>query len=195
MHLYTLDITRSSPTVPQLNSPLTYQGGSTTTHRRWVCHSLSEALCGACHCLWLKFVPETCFCPAASLLLCCCPRASPGPCAEPALCTGTSSACPDNPLKPAGTVCGSSQPCKQQPFCNGQVATCPDGSNRPERTPCLRDGQTAQFPIAQAGRMSLDACRGQCAAGACQLRLNKQGCCYTSEQVNRKTVKTVHCWQ
>jgi hypothetical protein len=116
------------------------------------------------------------------------------PCDKAAVCTGLSSVCPDNPIKPASTVCGSSQPCKQQPFCDGRNAKCPGGSNRPERTPCLRDGAVAQYPISQAGRMSLDACKGQCMTGACQLRLNKQGCCYTSEQVNKKTVRTVHCW-
>lgn len=95
--------------------------------------------------------------------------------------------------QPAQSVAAANR-AKQQPFCDGRNAKCPGGSNRPERTPCLRDGAVAQYPISQAGRMSLDACEGQCMTGACQLRLNKQGCCYTSEQVNKKTVRTVHCW-
>ena len=126
--------------------------------------------------------------------LCILCRVASGPCEEDATCSGSASACPQNPLKPAGTACGSSTACRVAPLCTGTSAVCPIGSQRPDKTVCLQDDPAQEYPYSDAPRMSLSACGGQCKQGTCQQKLNKFGCCYNSTKVGRKTVKTVYCW-
>jgi hypothetical protein len=77
-------------------------------------------------------------------------RPAQGECDSPALCTGASIECPDNPLKELGTVCRpAADACDVPEFCTGTSAQCPENEFAPEGTICL-------------------ASRGECeAAGTC----------------------------
>jgi len=64
-------------------------------------------------------------------------RPAQGACDLPALCTGTSIECPDNPLKAAGTVCRpAAGDCDVAEVCTGTSNQCPNNEFAPEGTPC-----------------------------------------------------------
>ena len=72
-------------------------------------------------------------------------RPAQGDCDLPALCTGASTTCPDNPLKAAGTVCREAAgPCDVAEVCTGTSNQCPNNEFLPAGTVCLE----AQGPCA-----------------------------------------------
>ncbi len=84
-------------------------------------------------------------------------RSAQGECDLPALCTGASTTCPDNPLKDAGTVCREADgPCDVAEVCTGTSNQCPENEFLPNDTPCNLDEDLC----------TLDTCQnGQCQAG------------------------------
>ena len=112
-----------------------------------VCKPGSVKVCGASNdpCAILVCDPTTgeCVPQAANAGAVC--REAQGECDLPAFCTGTSTGCPDNPLKEAGTVCREAAgPCDVPEFCTGDSNQCPENEFLPAGTVCLE----AQGPCA-----------------------------------------------
>jgi hypothetical protein len=81
-------------------------------------------------------------------------RPAQGECDLPAFCTGTSTTCPDNPLRDAGTVCREAAgPCDVAEVCTGTSAQCPANEFLPAGTVCLE----AQGPCAGPSLCSGDS--------------------------------------